>query len=100
MIFTAQTESYWGMERGIEKTLNIHVRNRVVLTDMGSVVITHQFITNKYTTRCYWSYLSYVFVYSCLVKAEMLKILNSSWGNLGSVFSSAHQVQFCCWHIV
>ena len=53
MIFTAQTESYWGMERGIEKTLNIHVRNRVVLTDMGSVVITHQFITNKYTTRCY-----------------------------------------------
>lgn len=27
-MFTAQTESYWGMERGIEKALNIHVRNK------------------------------------------------------------------------
>lgn len=53
MMFTAQTESYWGVDRGIEKALNVRVCNRVVVTDTGSVVITCQFTTNKYTTHCY-----------------------------------------------
>lgn len=52
-MFTTPTESYWGIERGIEKALTVQVHNRAVFADMGSVVIRRQFTANKYTTHCY-----------------------------------------------
>lgn len=33
VMFAAQTESYWGMDRSFEKALDVHILNRVILTD-------------------------------------------------------------------